>query len=90
MASSLSPSMARISRAGRAALNRYPCICVQPSARTVSSCCLVSTPSAVVTMLRSAAIATTALMMDDVPEPSATSLTKERSILILSNGKRCR
>src|SRR5256885_5158350 len=83
-------SSVRISCAGRAALNRKPCIWVHPRFCTVSRCCRVSTPSAVVTMLRSAAMLTTARMIEADEELRVTSLTKERSILILSNGKRCR
>ena len=45
---------------------------------------------AVVIMLRSAAMLTTARMIEADEELRVTSLTKERSILILSNGKRCR
>ena len=41
-------------------------------------------------MLRSAAMLTTARMIEADEELRVTSLTKERSILILSNGKRCR
>ena len=53
-------------------------------------CCSVSTPSAVVVMLLAAAMFTTAWTIDeDAPSP-AISLMKERSILILSNGNRCR
>src|ERR1700690_2785131 len=55
---------------------------VQPSAPTVSGCPVVSTPSAVVVMLRSAAMSTTALMMEDEPEASVSSCTKLRSIFV--------
>ena len=50
-----------MSAAGFAGLNSQPCISEQPSARSISRCCSVSTPSAVVIMLRAAAIFTTAL-----------------------------
>jgi hypothetical protein len=58
--------------------------------RSNSFCASVSTPSAVVVMLRALAIFTTACTMDDERPGSASSLTKQRSILILSNGKHCR
>jgi len=56
----------------------------------MSSCCSVSTPSAVVVMLRAAAMFTTARTIGDDPPGSAISAMKQRSTLILSNGKRCR
>jgi hypothetical protein len=40
-------------------------------------------------MLRAAAMFTTARTMGDDPPDSAISVMKQRSILILSNGKRC-
>jgi hypothetical protein len=41
-------------------------------------------------MWRDAAMLTTAWTIADEPSGSAMSVTKQRSILILSNGKRCR
>ena len=79
-----------ISRAGSGRLNRKPCISVQPSDVILSSCSLVSTPSAVAVMPMPLASAATARTMLSEPEFSVMSLTKERSILILSNGKHCR
>src|SRR5450631_3053891 len=73
-----------------AGLNRYPCISVQPSSRSNSICGTVSTPSAVVVMLLAAAMFTMAWTIADDPAGPAMSLTKQRSILILSKGKRCR
>src|ERR1700758_2928527 len=75
-----------MSRAGSGRLNRYPCISVQPSAVIRSSCSLVSTPSAVAVMPMPLANAATARTMLSDPAFSVTSFTKERSILILSNG----
>src|SRR5450432_3123047 len=79
-----------ISAPGIAGLNRYPCISVQPSSRSNSICGTVSTPSAVVVMLLAAAMFTIAWTIEDDPAGPAMSLTKQRSILILSNGNRCR
>ena len=53
-----------------------------------SFCYRVSTPSATVVMLREAAMLTTACTIAAEPSVSARSATKQRSILILSNGKR--
>src|SRR5262249_52211882 len=80
----------RTSALGLAAENRNPCIWVQPSARRNSFCCGVSTPSATVVMLQEAAMFTTACTMTDEPSASVMSAMKQRSILILSKGKRFR
>src|SRR5271156_3190890 len=76
-----------ISAAGRAALNRKPCTWLQPSARNQSSWSKVSTPSAVVVILRLRPRLEMARTIATQSERSARSFTKERSILILSNGK---
>jgi hypothetical protein len=60
---------------------------VQPTDWSFSSCCLVSTPSAVETMLRLLASVAIARTMASGSDPFERSLMKERSILILSNGK---
>src|SRR5580698_10081675 len=53
-------SIALISATGRAWLNRKPCISVQPSLASNCFCASVSTPSAVVVMLRDFAMLMTA------------------------------
>src|SRR5262245_14100025 len=83
-------SSSRNSALGLAPENRKPCIWVHPSARSNSFCCGVSTPSATVVMLQEAAMFTTACTMTDEPSASVRSVTKQRSILILSKGKRLR
>src|SRR4029079_10652161 len=83
-------SSLRISVVDIAGLNRNPCISVQPSVYSMFLCCSVSTPSAVVVMLLAAAIFTTASTIDDEAPSPSRFLIKERSILILSNGNRCR
>jgi hypothetical protein len=55
---------------------QIPCISEQPSSRRRSRCCSVSTPSAVVVIWRSAAMATTACTMLDEPSGSAMSVMK--------------
>ena len=76
-----------ISCAGLGKLYKEPCTSDHPAARTMSRCATVSTPSAVVDMPRlghfrhSRTIATASVLPSDRP------LMKERSILILSNGK---
>src|SRR6202022_3114435 len=76
-----------ISAAGLAALNKKPCTSLQPSARSQSSWSMVSTPSAVVVMLRLRPRPEIALTIATQSERCARSFTNERSILILSNGK---
>ena len=81
---------ARSRAAGSGRLNRKPCISVHPSDAMLSSCSAVSTPSAVAVMPMPLASAATARTMLSEPTFSVMSLTNERSILILSNGKLCR
>jgi hypothetical protein len=77
-----------MSLSGRAGLNKKPCISVQFRSRRVALCTSVSTPSAVVVMLRSEAMSTTAWTIEDPPF-SESPLTNDLSILILSNGNHC-
>ena len=76
-----------MSWAGRAGLNRKPCISVHPSSVTVFNCCCVSTPSAVVAMRKSAASWVMARTIASDSSLPTRSTMNERSILIFSNGK---
>src|SRR6516165_177469 len=60
----------------------------QPRSRNSSRCAAVSTPSATVVMLSAVAMLTTACTIEEELSAPEMSLTKQRSILILSNGKR--
>ena len=67
-------------------LSKNPCAVEQPAARNNSICSRVSTPSAVVAILRVRARLMTAQTIAAQSDRSENSPTNERSILILSNG----
>src|SRR4029077_3275147 len=83
-----SSSGKRSAETGRA--KWYPWPCSQPRARSWKSCSAVSTPSAVTTMPRLRARATTARTMAVSSVSLPTPLTSERSIFRQSTGRRLR
>ena len=76
------------SRAQRAPLNRKPWISLQPSRRSRSSCCSVSTPSAVVAMPRLALRPATARMIASELSSLLMLRMNEPSILMRSRTRR--
>lgn len=78
-------SSARIGRA-----RKKPWAWVQPRSRTTVSCASVSTPSATTSRPSCAASATMVRMISRLPPSFSEPMTKERSILRMSMGNRCR
>src|SRR5664280_3692338 len=88
--SSFRASNPATSAAGRGGENTYPWIWSQPSSRSLSTCTVLSTPSAIVDMPSPWASVTIARTISILPFCVATSSMNDLSILILSKGNRRR
>lgn len=83
------PRSGVIPEAGMGRASRYPCISSQPNVRSVSSCSMVSTPSATRCSSKPRAMPTMAWMMEGQPS-APRSRTKLWSIFNVCSGKRRR